>query len=170
MFRVLCWAALLVGAAAAALPTRADTVEEEGQIDAVAAVSDTLDALHDRAAEADFDGYFALFHPRATFLGTDRDEIWPLAEFKTYTAKRFASGSGWTYVPTHRNVYISGSFAWFDERVVNETLGETRGTGTLIKDAAGWRVAQYNLTLPIPNELIREIAVDVQTHYGEAAN
>lgn len=39
----------------------------------------------------------------------------------------------------------------------NDKYGECRGTGVLVKLGGAWRIVQYNLTIPIPNE----IALDV---------
>jgi hypothetical protein len=36
-------------------------------------------------------------------------------------------------------------------------LSETRGSGVLVLEGGRWKVAQYNLSIPIPNELVREI-------------
>ena len=79
--------------------------------------------------------------------------------FKAYALPRFQKGGGWTYKPTSRHVYLSpdGRTAWFDEILVNENYGETRGTGVLVKTTRGWKVAQYHLTVPVPNELLREV-------------
>jgi len=119
------------------------------------AVSDTLDALHMAASEANFDRYFGLYAEDAVFYGTDATERWTRAEFESYAAPHFEAGRGWTYHMTERNVYVSedGRFAWFDERLDNASLGETRGSGVLRLSERGWQVVQYNLTIPVPNEL-----------------
>lgn len=132
------------------------------------AVHAVLDELHARAAAADYEGYFALFAEDAVFLGTDRSEYWPLEEFKAYARSRFASGSGWTYRPLERFVHLRGQVAWFEERLQHERYGETRGTGVLVETGDGWRVAQYNLTLPLPNDLFADVATRVADYYGEA--
>lgn len=154
--RALLWS-LLLAALCLATPAHPDE----------AAVGRVLDALHRRAAAADFAGYFELYDERAVFLGTDRDEYWTLSEFKEYTRSRFASGTGWTYRPTERFIHTAGDAAWFEERLQHARYGETRGTGVLLKTAAGWRIVQYNLTLPIPNALFGEIAAEVSAHYAD---
>jgi hypothetical protein len=132
-------------------------------------VATTLDALHEAASEADGDRYFALFAEEGVFYGTDATERWTVEEFKAYALPFFDQGRGWTYTPTERHVYISddGSTAWFDERLENAGLGETRGTGVLVRRDGAWKLAQYNLTIPVPNSLagelvarIREVASD----------
>jgi ketosteroid isomerase-like protein len=131
-----------------------------------AAVSAVLDALHEQAAAADFEGYFSLYHDDAVFMGTDRAEYWPLAEFKSYTQARFADGTGWTYSASERVIHLSGDAAWFEERLQHDRYGETRGTGVLLRTPSGWKVAQYNLTLPIPNDLFEHMATEIAEYYA----
>lgn len=128
------------------------------------AVSAVLDDIHRLASEADFEGYFNLYTDDAIFLGTDASERWTIAEFKQYAKPAFDRGSGWTYVMTERNIFISddGNTAWFDERLDNEGFGECRGTGALVKVDGEWKVSQYNLTVPIPNELLRDVVAQIR--------
>lgn len=122
-------------------------------------INHTLDQIHVQASKADFDAYFALYTDNAVFIGTDATERWPIEDFKGYAGPLFAQGRGWTYTLLERHVELSpdGAVAWFDERLDNNNLGETRGSGVLLRTDAGWKVAQYNLTIPIPNELSRQV-------------
>ncbi len=149
---------------AALLPGLAQTATAEEPRQAVAAV---LNTLHQKASEADYDGYFALFSEHAVFLGTDREEYWPIDTFKAYTRERFATGAGWTYHPIERFVHVNGDTAWFEERLHHARYGETRGTGVLVRKHGAWRVAQYNLTLPIPNDLFVDVAEAIKNHYDD---
>lgn len=130
------------------------------------AVARVLDELHARAAAADFDGYFALYAEGAVFLGTDREEYWPLEAFKAYARPRFATGTAWTYHPTERFIHRKGDVAWFEERLQHTRYGQARGTGVLVNTEGGWRVAQYNLTLPIPNDLFDGMAKEISAFYA----
>ena len=47
--------------------------------------------------------------------------------------------------------------AWFDELLMNQSYGECRGTGVMVLENGAWKIAQYHLTIPIPNELAREV-------------
>lgn len=136
------------------------------EFDDEAAVGVVLDDLHAQASAANFEGYFALYHDDAVFMGTDRSEYWPLAEFKSYTQARFADGVGWTYHSSERFTHINGDTAWFEERLQHERYGETRGTGVLVRTPTGWKVAQYNLTLPIPNDLFAQMATEIAEFYS----
>ncbi len=123
------------------------------------AITAVLDTLHDAASKADGKRYFACFDPEAVFLGTDATERWSFAQFKAYAAERFATGTGWTYVVKERHVFMDddGRTAWFDERLHNQKYGECRGTGVLVLRDGRWRIAQYNLTIPIPNDIALEV-------------
>lgn len=131
------------------------------------AISRTLDSLHAAASKADFNAYFSLFAPDAIFLGTDATERWTLEEFKTYTKARFDTGKGWTYTlaPGSRHVTIdrSGGVAWFDELLDNAKYGRCRGSGVLRKTGDDWRIAQYNLTFTIPNDVASDVVALIKT-------
>ncbi|MGE0172271.1 MAG: nuclear transport factor 2 family protein [Oligoflexales bacterium] len=114
-----------------------------------------LDQFHGAAAKADGATYFGLFAPQGVFIGTDPGERWTVEEFKKYAEPHFAKGQGWTYVAKTRHVDISPSkdVAWFDELLDNKSYGVCRGTGVLLKLNGAWKISQYHLTIPIPNEL-----------------
>lgn len=123
-------------------------------------VEQVLNQLHKMAANANYDGYFNLYSEDAVFIGTDATEVWAIDEFKAYAKPHFDKGTGWTYHPRDRHIYFSKSrdVAWFDELLDNKKLGETRGTGVLVKQNGEWKVSQYHLTIPIPNALATSVA------------
>ncbi|MFQ5670504.1 MAG: nuclear transport factor 2 family protein [Acidobacteriota bacterium] len=127
--------------------------EPAGSIDAV------LDDFHLAASEADARRYFAHFAPGAVFLGTDPEERWTLEQFRAYSEPIFAEGRGWTYHPRSRHHAVSrdGSVAWFDERLDNAKYGECRGSGVLVRVEGQWKIAQYNLSLVIPNDVTPQV-------------
>lgn len=138
------------------------------QAQSLAEIARVLDALHEAASKADGVRYFSLFTNDAVFLGTDAAERWTIGEFRDYAMKRFATGVGWTYRVTERHIALgpSGDAAWFDERLMNEKYGECRGTGALVKRGDSWRIAQYNLLVPIPNDLLPRVAELIREHLG----
>jgi hypothetical protein len=121
-------------------------------------VRSTLDDFHLAASAADEDRYFRHFAADGAFLGTDAAERWTVEEFRAYAHPYFSKGKGWTFTPTRRNVSLSrpGDVAWFDEVLDSASFGECRGTGVLQKRAGVWLIEQYNLTIPIPNDLAKE--------------
>lgn len=128
---------------------------------ATAAVSAVLDALHHNASVADEDAYFRLFAPEGVFFGTDATERWTVPEFRAYAHPAFQQGRGWTYVlrPGTRHITFdpTGTVAWFDELLDNASYGETRGTGVIRQVNGSWKIAQYHLTIPVPNDLASEL-------------
>ncbi len=121
--------------------------------------SRVLTMLHEAAASADEGRYFSLYAPEAIFMGTDATERWTLDEFRDFAAPHFRGDSAWTYTTLKRSVTLapSGDAAWFDETLTNERLGLCRGTGALRKIDGAWRITQYNLTIPVPNDLADEV-------------
>ena len=122
--------------------------------DARTAVGATVDAWHAAAARADENVYFAFFTGDAVFLGTDPKERWTRDEFRQWAHPRFASGKAWTMKATRRWISLSpdGAMAWFDEDVMSEGLGPVRGSGVAVRVGGAWKIAQYNLSVPIPND------------------
>lgn len=122
-------------------------------------IGDVLDRFHRAAAEADGAVYFSLLTDDAVFLGTDITERWSVDQLKVFAGPYFSKGQGWTYVPSNRNIALlpGGSVARFDEILSNESYGACRGTGVVILTPEGWRISQYSLTIPIPNELAKDV-------------
>jgi hypothetical protein len=141
---------LALALALVATPAAAQTADE-------AAAGKVLDAFHAAAARADGPAYFGLFAREGVFIGTDVSERWTVEQFKAYAAPSFARGRGWTYTPRVRHIAVTADpcrcTAWFDEVLDSASYGTSRGTGVLVKEGQDWKVAQYALTFPIPNDL-----------------
>lgn len=137
----------------------------------IASVDSTLNQLHDAATKADGSRYFRLFTDDAVYIGTDADERWTLKEFKAFAEPYFSKGTGWTYTPRSRNIVIVDlpcrCVAMFDELLDNESYGTSRGTGVLIKKNGSWRISQYALTFPIPNDLAKGITAEIKAVEGK---
>lgn len=127
--------------------------------DPIPQINAMLDDWHDAAADADEARYFGAMAPEFVFLGTDAIERWEMAAFRTFAHPYFAKGTAWTFLPRHRHVILSpaADVAWFDEKLDSATYGECRGTGVVRLVEGTWRVAQYNLTIPIPNDLAKTV-------------
>jgi ketosteroid isomerase-like protein len=131
----------------------------------IAAINKVLDDYHQAAANGEWDAYFDLMSDDAVFIGTDAGERWVKQEFRQY-----ASGSnGWVYTPQQRNVNITpdGLSAWFDEALLSQSFGSSRGTGVLIRTAVGWKISQYHLTFPIPNGMVRGITDQIKEYEAQ---
>jgi ketosteroid isomerase-like protein len=129
-----------------------------------AAIAAVVDAFHATAAKADEEAYFALLAPNAVFLGTDATERWDKAAFQAFAHPYFSKGKGWTFTPRNRHVDLSrdGRVAWFDELLDSATYGECRGSGVLEKLDGGWKITQYHLTIPMPNDLAKELVARIR--------
>lgn len=156
---------VLAGGAASAPAQPADVRETARR--AVAAV---LDDFHAAAAAADEARYFGHLLDHSIFLGTDATERWDKAQFLAFAHPYFSQGKGWTFVPRDRHVDFAagGTVAWFDELLDSATYGECRGTGVLEKTASGWKILQYHLTIPIPNDLAEEVVGRIRAFESSA--
>lgn len=135
-----------------------------------AAVGSVLDAFHAAAAQADEEAYFTLLAPNAVFLGTDATERWDKAAFRAFAHPYFSQGKGWTFTPRDRHIDFSrdGRVAWFDELLDSATYGECRGTGVLEKGDGSWKITQYHLTIPMPNDLAKDLVARIREAKGAA--
>ncbi len=124
------------------------------------AVNNTLDSFHDAAAGAEWDRYFGLLTDDSIFLGTDASERWDKPTFEAYARPT----NGWAYAVRERHVNFTpdGNTAWFDELLDNAKYGTSRGTGVLIRTNDGWKISQYHLTFPLPNDLADGITEQIQ--------
>ena len=141
------------------------------QVGPARAVHQVLDSFHDAAAVGDEDRYFKILPDDSIFLGTDATERWTGKQFRSFAMPYFKRASAWTYVPLDRFVTLSadGKIAWFDEALDNLGYGECRGTGVLERRAGSWVIRQYNLTVPVPNDLMSMVAGKIRVHLdGEA--
>jgi ketosteroid isomerase-like protein len=126
--------------------------------DDLAKASAVLEKFHAAAAAADEEAYFACFADGGVFLGTDATERWTVPQFRAYAHPRFASGKAWHFTSRRRDVSAHGDTAWFDEDLETANLGPARGSGVLVRDAKGdWKIAQYNLSIPIPNARFADV-------------
>jgi ketosteroid isomerase-like protein len=131
----------------------------------VAGVNALIDDWHKAAADADEARYFGLMTADSVFLGTDATERWDHAAFQTFAHPYFAKGKAWTFVPRNRHMLFApdGEVAWFDELLDSVSYGECRGSGVVRKEGGRWKVAHYNLSIPIPNALAKKIVEEIRS-------
>jgi len=168
MIRFLCALTLSLAVAGPALatpPPNPVPSPEEAEINRL------LDGFNAAAARADGKAYFDSFAPNAIFVGTDASERWTLPDFRAFAEPYFSQGKGWTYIPTSRTVTFAamdcGCVAWFEENLDSASYGPTRGTGVAIKGPDGWKIGQYVLTIPIPNDIAKDVVADIKA-FNEA--
>jgi hypothetical protein len=54
--------------------------------------------------------------------------------------------------------------AWFDELLDSESYGTSRGTGVLVNKNGSWKISQYALAFPIPNDLAKGMTAEIRTY------
>ena len=138
----------------------------------VDAVNAVLDDYHQAASEADEERYLGHMEPSGVFLGTDASERWTKEAFREFVHPHFSQGKGWTFEPVERHVGLSadGTAAWFDEHLESKTYGTCRGSGALQLVDGAWKIEQYNLTIPVPNELAKELVAKIRALPNEAVD
>ena len=89
-------------------------------------------------------------------MGTDATERWTVSEFHVWAKPYFDRKKAWSFKPRDRHIAFSpdGATAWFDEMLDTPNLGVCRGSGVLLRQSGEWRIAQYNLSVPIPNSIV----------------
>lgn len=137
-------------------------------------IDSVLNSFHHAAAQADSHTYFSLLADDAVFIGTDASELWSKSEFEVFCKPYFDAGRGWTYTPGKRDIHIAadGETAWFVELLQNEHYGTCRGTGVLVKTPHAWLIAQYHLTIPLPNGIAKDVVSQIRAfeQSGEEPN
>lgn len=121
----------------------------------------TLDAFYKAGAGANESAFIAQLAEDAVLLGVDGGARLQGQSLRDYVSASFGSGSvtngdTWAYHSSDRQIRLSadGSVAWFDEALQHEQFGTGRASGVLIANGGNWKIAQYNLTLPLPGAAV----------------
>ena len=150
-------------------PPPAATVPASAVAADPAPLAQAVDRWHAAAAAANEGEYFAAFTNNAVFLGTDGRERWSVDAFRAYAHPHFATGKAWTMKSVRREFTFApgNELAWFDEDLDTEKLGHARGSGVVVHAGDGrWLIAQYNLSIPIPNERFPEVEAVIDGRTG----
>jgi hypothetical protein len=134
------------------------TVPVNSELDAV------LDSFHQAAGEANEEKYLGLLAEDAIFLGTDSAERWNKSEFSAFVKPYFSQGQGWLYQPIKRHITPTQArnIFFFDELLENKSYGRCRGSGLLINTENGWKILQYNLSIPVPNAIALQVVASIK--------
>jgi hypothetical protein len=121
------------------------------------AVSSVLDDWHLAAAETDAEKFFGSMTLDAVYLGTDASERWSREEFYQFAKPYFDDGEAWSFTPYNRNIHFNaeGTVGWFDE-LLETWMGVCRGSGVVLKEENNWKIAHYNLSIMVPNDVVDE--------------
>lgn len=121
-------------------------------------ITQLLDEWHLAAANAKFETYLDAMTPDAVFIGTDASEHWNIPAFKAFAKPYFDKGKAWSFKAVDRHIYFSedGKIAWFDE-LLDTQMKLCRGSGVVKNVDGQWKIAQYVLSMTIPNEDIEAV-------------
>ncbi|MFZ4527577.1 MAG: nuclear transport factor 2 family protein [Undibacterium curvum] len=113
-----------------------------------------LNEWHDDAAHSRL-SYFDKMTPDAVYIGTDKTERWTLDEFKTWAKPHFARPSAWAFKVNGRHLQMTEdqSVIWFDEQLTT-AMGLCQASGVIRNTPQGLKIAHYQLSLAVPNELV----------------
>jgi hypothetical protein len=115
-----------------------------------------LSAWHQKAAVAD-SSYFDDLSEDAVYIGTDAKERWSKKDFIRYAMPYFRKGKAWNFKAAERNIILhpTGQSAWADE-LLDTWMGPCRATALLLKSEKGWKIVHYQLSVAVPNELMKD--------------
>jgi SnoaL-like domain len=121
-------------------------------------IAELLENWHAAAAKADIEAYFAPIDGEGVYIGTDASEYWTKKEFYDWSKPYFDKGKAWTFNATERHIFFSDdkTFAWFYEKL-EASYGELRGSGVLRLKDSQWKILQYVLSLPVPNDKFKAV-------------
>lgn len=118
-------------------------------------VNELMAGWHQAAAVADEDLFFGSMTTDGIYIGTDISERWTNSEMRVWAQKYFDREVAWAFEPKNRNITFNSeeNIGWFDEEL--ETwMGDCRGSGVVVKTAAGWKIKQYHLSIAVPNDKV----------------
>lgn len=115
-----------------------------------------IDTWHKNATESNFDAYFNAIAENGVYIGTDPNEYWNKEEFKEWAQKFFENKKGWHFETIERNIYFTEEedVAWFSEKL-NTSMGICHATGVASYSRKGWQINYYQVSVTIPNELLK---------------
>ncbi|MFT5815593.1 MAG: hypothetical protein ACI9VT_003367 [Psychroserpens sp.] len=135
-------------------------------------LDDVLDSFHQAASDANFEKYINSLAQDAIYLGTDSGERWNKKEFSAFVKPYFSQGKGWLYLPIKRHITPTQArnIVFFDELLENKNYGRCRGSGLLINTPQGWKILQYNLSIPVPNAIALEVVETIKGYRTANSN
>ena len=121
-------------------------------------ITEMLDNWHAAAAKADMQAYFEPIDGEGIYIGTDASEYWTKKEFYDWSKPYFDKGKAWTFKATERHICFSEdkTLAWFYEKL-EASYGSLRGSGVLRLKDGQWKIMQYVLSLPVPNDKFKAV-------------
>lgn len=147
MRRIFCLILLLLAPALLAQGLKKAEIRQ-----ATEAVGAVIDDWHLAASESDEERYFGHMAADAVFIGVNEGNRWVRDAFRRWAHPQFEAKQGWSFKSSRRDIAIapSGNVAWFDETLETPAMGLCNGAGVMVKSGDTWVIAQYALSLPLP--------------------
>lgn len=121
-----------------------------------AALIKFIDTWHGNASKAEFDAYFNAISENGVYIGTDPEEYWTKQEFREWISKSLKPNKGFHFETIDRNIFFNDEedIAWFNEKL-NTDMGVCHATGIATQTRSGWKINYYQLSVTVPNELLK---------------
>ena len=110
--------------------------------------------------------FFNSIADNGMYIGTDAKERWTKAEFESFARPYFDKGKAWDFKPYDRDLHVTSDekTAWFSE-LLTTWMGICRGSGVLRKTKQGWKIEQYQLSVTVPNDIIKDFITLVDAYH-----
>lgn len=120
-------------------------------------VKKVLNNWHQASATADADAFFGAMTKDGVYLGTDASERWLRDELREWSKFAFERDTAWAFTASKREIYFSENqkIAWFEE-MLDTQMGTCRASGVLTKIGGVWKIKHYDLSIMVPNDLIKD--------------
>lgn len=145
-----------VGALLFGPPSLGSELQDADRRAALAALTE----FHQSVQDGDADRHFGMLAPDAVLFGTASDEQWTAESYRAWLSPYLPAAAGRMSMPVEQHVTLSddGTVAWFHERLDKPGFAELRATGVMTKVDGRWKIAQYHVAFPLPNEIAVEVA------------
>lgn len=124
-----------------------------------------IDRWHEAASKANAAVFFESIADHGVYIGTDAKERWTKEQFEAFAKPYFDKGKAWDFKPYDRDLHVTSDekTAWFSE-LLTTWMGVCRGSGVLRKTKQGWKIEQYQLSVTVPNEIIKDFITLVDAY------
>ena len=124
-----------------------------------------IDRWHEAASKANADVFFESIADHGVYIGTDPKERWTKEQFEAFAKPYFDKGKAWDFKPYDRDLHVTSDekTAWFSE-LLTTWMGVCRGSGVLRKTKQGWKIEQYQLSVTVPNDIIKDFVTLVDAY------
>jgi len=162
LFVFLVTAIVLIGGSQSSVTKT--SAQSDNAAQAKASIDQMLTRFRNAAENADGKEYFGCLDKDGIFLGTDEKERFTLETLKATFGPNFEKGMGWKRDIKQRYIFVgpNNQIGWFEEHAQRENLGAMRTTGVVRKTEDGWKIVQYNVSFPVPNEVVNDVAAIIR--------